>query len=97
MSAVSFDTLKYAEALKAAGVPDAQAKGQAEALAEALRQGGREFATTAWISARNSGLRWLSVPCRAVPFSIILCYACTRLAAETGCRDGLWYRFCCTL
>jgi hypothetical protein len=40
MSAVPFDTLKYAEALKAGGIPDPQAKAQAEALAEALRQGG---------------------------------------------------------
>jgi hypothetical protein len=45
MSAVPFDTLKYAEALKAAGVPDPQARAQAEALAEALRQGGQGFAT----------------------------------------------------
>jgi hypothetical protein len=47
MSAVPFDTLKYAEALKTAGVPDAQARAQAEALAEALRQGGRDLATKA--------------------------------------------------
>ena len=40
-------TLKYAEALKAAGVPDVQAKAQAEALADALREGGRELVTKA--------------------------------------------------
>lgn len=45
MSAVPFDTLKYAEALKAAGVPDPQARAQAEALAEALRQTGQGLAT----------------------------------------------------
>jgi hypothetical protein len=39
MSAAPFDTLKYAEALKAAGVPDAQAKGQAQALVLALWEG----------------------------------------------------------
>jgi hypothetical protein len=44
---VTFDTLKYAEALKTAGVPDAQAKAQAEALADALRQGGLDLATKA--------------------------------------------------
>ena len=47
MSAAPFDTLKYAEALKAAGVPDVQAKAQAEALADALREGGRELVTKA--------------------------------------------------
>jgi CHASE3 domain sensor protein len=47
MSAAPFDTLKYAEALKAAGVPDVQAKAQAEALADALREGGRELITKA--------------------------------------------------
>ena len=50
MSAVPFDTLKYAEALKAVGVADAQAKGQADALADALRQGGRELVTKADLS-----------------------------------------------
>jgi hypothetical protein len=32
MSAVTFDTLKYVEALKIAGVPEPQAKAQSEAL-----------------------------------------------------------------
>lgn len=45
MSAAPFDTLKYAEALKTAGVPDVQAKAQAEALADALRQGGSDLVT----------------------------------------------------
>jgi hypothetical protein len=44
MSAVPFDTLKYAEALRAAGWTDEQARLQAEALADALRQGGQGFA-----------------------------------------------------
>lgn len=47
MSAVPFDTLKYAEALKRAGVPEAQAEAQAEALVDALRQGGQDLATKA--------------------------------------------------
>jgi hypothetical protein len=50
MGTVTFDTLKYAEALKTAGVPDVQAKAQAEALADALRQGGQELATKADIT-----------------------------------------------
>ena len=36
MTALTFDTLKFANRLKAAGVPDKQAEAEAEALAEAL-------------------------------------------------------------
>ena len=36
MTALTFDTLKYANRLKAAGVPDKQAEAEAEALAEVL-------------------------------------------------------------
>jgi len=36
MSTVTFDTLKYVEALKKAGVPDNQARAQSEALKEVL-------------------------------------------------------------
>lgn len=36
MSAVTFDTLKYVEILKIAGVPESQAKAQSEALKEVL-------------------------------------------------------------
>ena len=57
MSAVPFDTLKYAEALKAVGVADAQAKGQADALADALRQGGRELVTKADLVAEIAELK----------------------------------------
>lgn len=44
MAAV-FDTLKYAETLKAAGLPEAEAKAHAQALAEALKEGTGELAT----------------------------------------------------
>ena len=57
MSTVTFDTLKYAEALKSAGVPDAQAKAQAEALADALRQGGQDLATKADIAELKAELK----------------------------------------
>ena len=57
MSRVTFDTLKYAEALKSAGVPDAQAKAQAEALADALRQGGQDLATKADIAELKAELK----------------------------------------
>ena len=36
MSAVTFDTLKYVETLKEAGIPENQAKAQSEALKEVL-------------------------------------------------------------
>ncbi len=38
MSSVTFDTLKFVEKLKAAGMPDAQAKAVAEAHSEALSE-----------------------------------------------------------
>ncbi|GAB1392510.1 hypothetical protein MASR1M60_06730 [Rhodocyclaceae bacterium] len=38
MATITFDTLKFAERLKAGGVPDAQAKAEAEALAAALAE-----------------------------------------------------------
>lgn len=45
MTAITFDTLKFVERLRAAGVPDGQAKAEAEALAEALSSGAQELAT----------------------------------------------------
>jgi coiled-coil family 90 protein len=57
MSAVPFDTLKYAEALKTAGVPDAQAKAQVEALADVLRQGGQNLVTKADLKAELAELK----------------------------------------
>jgi len=38
MSAITFDTLKYAEKLKAAGIPEAHAKAEAEALVSAFAE-----------------------------------------------------------
>jgi|APCry1669189101_1035198.scaffolds.fasta_scaffold102474_1 hypothetical protein len=38
MSTITFDTLKYVEKLKAAGVPEAQAKAEAEALVTAFSE-----------------------------------------------------------
>lgn len=38
MSTVTFDTLKYAEKLKHAGVPDSQAKAMAEAQSEVFSE-----------------------------------------------------------
>lgn len=38
MSTITFDTLKFVEKLKAGGVPDAQAKAEAEALVSAFSE-----------------------------------------------------------
>lgn len=38
MSTITFDTLKFAERLKAAGVPEAQAKAEAEALRDVFSE-----------------------------------------------------------
>ncbi|OHC75915.1 MAG: DUF1640 domain-containing protein [Rhodospirillales bacterium RIFCSPLOWO2_12_FULL_58_28] len=38
MTAITFDTLKFVERLKAAGIPEAHAKAEAEALIEALSE-----------------------------------------------------------
>ena len=43
MATITFDTLKFVEKLKASGVPEIQAKAEAEALQEAL--GTAEMAT----------------------------------------------------
>ncbi len=38
MATITFDTLKFVEKLKSAGVPEAQAKAEAEALVSALAE-----------------------------------------------------------
>ena len=43
MTAIGFDTLRFVEKLKAAGIPEAHAKAEAEALVEAM--GAAEVAT----------------------------------------------------
>lgn len=45
MSTLTFDTLKFANRLKAAGVPDQQAEAEAEVLAEALEVNLKDLAT----------------------------------------------------
>jgi hypothetical protein len=59
MATITFDTLKYVEKLRAAGVPEAQAKAEAEALSEVLHSGSGELATTNDIRALTSDLRSL--------------------------------------
>ena len=45
MTAITFDTLKFANKLKSAGVPDKQAEAEAEALSEVLEINLKELAT----------------------------------------------------
>jgi hypothetical protein len=54
MTAITFDTLKFVEKLKAAGVPEAHAKAEAEALVEAL--GTAEVATRRDIEKLDAGI-----------------------------------------
>lgn len=55
MTTITFDTLKFVEKLKAAGVSESQAKAEAEALQEAL--GTAEVATKRDIERVESQLR----------------------------------------
>ena len=57
MATTTFDTLKYANTLKAAGVPDKQAEAQASVLAEALAVNFKELATKDDLTAAIGSLR----------------------------------------
>jgi hypothetical protein len=63
MATISFDTLKFAERLKAGGVPEAQARAEAEALAAALAEAmDQQIATKRdvdKIDARLNLLQWM--------------------------------------
>lgn len=63
MATITFDTLKFAERLKAGGVPEAQAKAEAEALAAALAEAmDQQIATKRdvdRIDARLNLLQWM--------------------------------------
>jgi hypothetical protein len=50
MNAITFDTLKYAETLEAAGIPREQARAQASALSEVMEVNMQELATKSDIS-----------------------------------------------
>jgi hypothetical protein len=57
MATATFDTLKYANTLKEAGVPDKQAEAQATVLAEALAVNFKELATKDDLTAAIGSLR----------------------------------------
>lgn len=50
MTAITFDTLKFAKRLKDAGFTENQAEAQAQAFAEAVRESGHALATKADIA-----------------------------------------------
>ena len=52
MSAITFDTLKFANRLKSAGVPSAQAEAEAEALADVLDVAGRDLVTREYLDTK---------------------------------------------
>lgn len=63
MTTITFDTLKFVERLKAAGVPEEQAKAEVEALAEALSEtiAIRELATKSDLESMKSDLiKWMA-------------------------------------
>jgi hypothetical protein len=59
MATITFDTLKFAETLKAHGVPDEQAKGIAEAFRDAAGSG--DFATKRDIETVRQDVRELEM------------------------------------
>ena len=57
MPAIGFDTLEFANRLKAADVPTKQAEAQAEALSEVFSSGARDLATESDIGQLGIHLR----------------------------------------
>jgi hypothetical protein len=63
MTTITFDTLKFAERLIAAGVPESQAKAEAQALVDALNEtvAVRELATKADLESLKADLvKWVA-------------------------------------
>ncbi|SFM56339.1 hypothetical protein [Nitrosomonas communis] len=58
MTTLTFDTLKFANTLKEAGVPSAQAEAEARALADVLEVNLKDLATKQDLLATEEKLRW---------------------------------------
>jgi len=65
MNAITFDTLKYANTLKKAGVSHEQAEAQAEALSEVMEINLRELATKGDLAALKTDLAALRTELKA--------------------------------
>ena len=52
MASITFDTLKFANKLKSAGVPDKQAEAEAEALSEVLEVNFKELVTKEYLDTK---------------------------------------------
>ena len=52
MTTVTFDTLKFANKLKSAGVPDKQAEAEAEAISEALEVNLKDLVTKEYLDVK---------------------------------------------
>ena len=57
MATMTFDTLKFANTLKEAGVPSAQAEAEAKALSEVLEVNLKELATKDDLKLQEANLR----------------------------------------
>ena len=65
MASITFDTLRFVERLKAAGVPEAQAKAEVEALQEALGTTGFDLVTKDYLNvrieaAKSDLIKWIA-------------------------------------
>ena len=52
MTTITFDTLKFANKLKSAGVPEKQAEAEAEAISEALEVNLKDLVTKEYLDAK---------------------------------------------
>jgi hypothetical protein len=60
MATITFDTLKFVERLKAGGVPEAQAKAEAEALVTAFSEAmDSQLATKSDINRQLIVIKWM--------------------------------------
>ncbi|MDR2924596.1 MAG: CCDC90 family protein [Azoarcus sp.] len=65
MTTITFDTLRYAETLEAAGMPREQAKAQAVALSEVMEVNLKELATKGDLVALKKDLQIELAPIKA--------------------------------
>lgn len=72
MSTIAFDTLKFADTLKQAGVPDKQAEAEARALADAFSSNASELATKGDLRDVRSELELMRAEIRAMELRLTI-------------------------